>query len=201
MEIIGDGPVDPVGSARAADRPGGWLGRGTGGRDRFFRRLWILVAVLLVGGAVGAAAFYRAELDAERRRTPDPTPAQRAAVAAVLAWAHALDGHDVTALDAGIVADAGILIITPRQPPDQPFRGGLFLDGNGLTYPSDLRFQVLGRPQAVQELQVTLTGRLSYGDRSIAGQLVVNLEPRLAGVKVSAVVMTTAPTDRLPSEG
>src|SRR4051794_39567877 len=98
MEIIGDGPVDPVGSARAGDR----LGRGTGSRDRFVRRLWILLAVLLVGAAVGAAAFYRAELDAERHRTPEPTPGQRAAVAAVLAWAHALDSHDATALDAGI---------------------------------------------------------------------------------------------------
>jgi len=201
MEIIGDGRADPGGSARTGGRPGGWLGRGTGGRDRFFRQLWILVAVLLVGGAVGAAAFYRAELDAERRRTPDPTPAQQAAVATVLAWAHALDRHDATALDASIVADAGILIITPREQADQPFRGGLFLDGNGLTYPEDLRFQVLGRPQAVQDLQVTLSGRLSYGDRSTTGQLVVNLEPRAAGVKVSAVVMTTAPTDRLPSEG
>src|SRR3954447_14454812 len=120
MEIIGNTPSDDDRSVRTDDGQGGWLRPATGRRGHLLPRLWIAVAVLLVAVAVAAALFYRAELDAERRRTPDPTPAQQAAVTAVLNWAHALDTHDIRALDASIVADAGVLVIAPRQLLDQP---------------------------------------------------------------------------------
>ena len=70
-------------------------------------------------------------------------------------------------------------------------------------------------PEIKASLALTLTGyvRNSAGapvpDAFVGGyegygstaQTVVNLEPRVDGVKVAAVVMTTAPQGRLPSEG
>jgi hypothetical protein len=187
MEIIGDdrGPVAPP-------LPGA------------VRRVpWVAVLVAVVGvGCLTAIVVLAAMLHAEReRRPPEPTEAQRAAVSAVLAWASAVDRHDAAALDAALVADAGVLIVGPEGIQDQLFRDRAFLEGGRPSYPPDLRLEVLGTPQAVQDLQVTLTMRLSYQGRSSTAQTVVDLERRVSGVKVAVVVMTTAPTGKLPSEG
>jgi len=202
MEIIGEAPATAAPRSDAPPRPAAGPG---GARTRRRRMLGAALAAVLVAGILGVVAVLAVQLhaarDDQRRRAPDPSPAQRAAVAAVLAWARAVDAHDVAALDATTVPDAGVLVVDTIGVSDRPFRGRAFLDRDGLTYGPDLRLEVLGVPQAVQDLQVTLTTRLTYDGRRSTAQTVVNLERRLSGLKVGAVVMTAAPNGKLPSEG
>jgi hypothetical protein len=185
MEILGD-DLQPVRPPRTGRRVP-WLA--------------VLAAVVVVG-CLAAVVVLGSMLSAERaRRPPDPTPAQRAAVSAVLAGVRAVESRDPAALDAALVADAGVLFLGPEGVLDEPFRGRAFLDQGRPTYGPGLRLEVLGTPQAVQDLQVTLTTRLSYEGRSATAQTVVNLERRVSGLKVAAVVMTAAPSGKLPSEG
>jgi len=201
MEIIGEDPGPGTARVNAWPRS---VGAPVGARARRRRLTAAILAVAIVAGwaavVVLAVQLHSARED-QRRLTPAPTSAQRAAVAAVLAWARAVDAHDAAALDASVVADAGVLVIDAAGVRDRPFRGRAFLDRDGLTYGTDLRLEVLGAPQAVQDLQVTLTTRLTYDGRRSTAQTVVNLERRVSGLKVGAVVMTAAPDGKLPSEG
>lgn len=154
----------------------------------------VAVGVMVIAGGGFGSAPARPPGSASPQRAA-VTPAEQAAVAAVLAWAQALDRHDAAALDAVTVPYAGVVIVAPEGVTEGPFEGRQFLERGHLAYPADLRFEVVSRPQAGSERQVTLTGRLSYGGRSWVEQMVVNLEWRDTGAKVAAVVMTTVPTD------
>jgi hypothetical protein len=196
IEIIGDAPARRAPDAAPGGRSGGPgdRARAPGGRPR----LPMVAAALLVVGcliAVGVLAVLLHDARADRRAVPGPTPAERAAVSVV-----AIDAHDLTALDTTAVPDAGVLLVGATGVLDRPFHDRAFVYGGRLTYEPDLRLTVVGAPRAVGDLQVTMTVRLSSAGQVSTAQTVVNLERRVAGPKVSAVIMTLAPTGKLPSE-
>jgi hypothetical protein len=76
---------------------------------------------------------------------------------------------------------------------DRPFRGRQFVDDGRLSYDPSVRLEVVGEPEPVHDLQVSMTTRLTCDEGTFTQLTVLNLQRNGDQVRVASAVMTATP--------